>query len=523
MVANSLHSSMLRPETYPEETGPVGYRETHISRLYFTDRHVYKVKKPVDLGFLNFTTLDRRRFYCQEEVRLNRRFCPDTYLGVTEIRKTANRYHLAGEGEVVDYAVKMRRLPEERMLVHLLQKADGSLPAEMQRVGRRIAMLHQASEIVHGNGGRSAFDTLRQNWQENFSQTEPFIGNTLCAPAQKAGIDYVEHFLSRNEAFISNRQESGLVRDGHGDLHTEHICLTEPICIFDCIEFNRRFRIADIAADLAFLLMDLDFRERRDLASIALDGYGKTAGQDDELPELILFYKVYRAWVRGKVDSLLAVDASADSATRLSAAECARRYFSLALGYLCRPCLIMTCGLMGVGKTTIGRRLASALGAKQLRTDVLRKELAGRHSAAASPEPFEGGMYSPVMTSRTYDLLLDRALAALGSGQPVIADASFLRRHDRSLFAEAARERGYLSQIVLMECPTDTALERLDRRQAAGLDASDGRRELAANQAAAFESPDESENIIRIDTTGDVDYNVQRILCTLIEKDGMPR
>lgn len=523
MVENALHRALLRPEAYPEETGPVGHRETHISHLYFTDRHVYKIKKAVDFGFLNFTTLDRRRFYCHEEVRLNKRFCPDTYLDVVEIRKSAQQYRIGGEGEIVDYAVKMKRLPEGRMLVHLLQTADPSLPAEMQRVGRRIALLHRDSEIVHSDGGRCDLDTVRHNWRENFTQTAPFVDQALSARGQAACADYVERFLAEQAPLLLRRQEQGFVRDGHGDLHAEHICLTEPVRIYDCIEFSRRFRVADIAADLAFLLMDLDFRGRRDLAAITLEAYRHAAETDRELPLLLPFYKIYRAWVRGKVESLLAGDAAAETAAREAAAGRSKRYFNLALGYLCPPVLVLTCGLMGVGKTTVGRHLTAALGAALLRSDELRKELAGLPKAAAHPEPFGAGLYSPEMTAKTYDLLLERSLAALAAGQSVVADAAFLRRTERERFAAAAQRAGFPWLLALMECPAETALGRLDRRQAIGRDASDGRCELYARQAVAFEPPEEAENIIRIDTTRDVDYNVHRLLCAVIERDGMPR
>jgi len=523
MPANALHRALLRPEAYPEETGPIGHRETHVSHLYFTDRHVYKIKKPVDFGFLNFTTLDRRRFYCQEEVRLNRRFCPGTYLDVVEIRKSAQHYQIGGAGEIVDYAVKMQRLPEERMLVRLLQTGDPSLPAEMRRVGRRIAGLHRDSEIVHHDGGRNDLDSIRLNWQENFAQTAPFVGLTLDERSQALCTGHVEWFIAEQAPLLRRRQEQGFIRDGHGDLHAEHICLTEPVRIYDCIEFNSRFRVADVAADLAFLLMDLDFREHRELAAITLETYREESGADAVPPELLPFYKLYRAWVRGKVESLLSADAAAEDAVRAAAAERARRYFNLALGYLCPPLLVVTCGLMGVGKTTVGRRLATALGASLLRSDELRKELAGLPASAGRAEPFGVGLYSRQMSERTYDLLRERAKVTLAAGQSVVADAAFLHRAERDRFAAAARQAGRPALLVLMECPPAMALERLDRRQAAGRDASDGRRELASEQARIFEPPTAVENIIRIDTTADVDYNVQRLLCEIIERNRLSR
>jgi len=223
------------------------------------------------------------------------------------------------------------------------------------------------------------------------------------------------------------------------------------------------------------------------------------------------------------VESLLASDAEAEAEARNAAASRSRRYFNLALGYRCPPMLVMTCGLMGVGKSTVAHRMAIALGATLLRTDELRKELAGLPSTASRSEQFGTGIYSAEMTIKTYELLLERSLAALANGQPVIADASFLRRAERERFAAAAQRQGVPWLTALMECPPEIALERLDRRQTMGLDASDGRRELFASQAAVFEPPAETENIIRIDTARDVDYNVQRILCEIIEKNRMPR
>lgn len=520
MPANTLHKALMRPESYPEPTGPIEHRETHVSHLYFTDHHVYKIKKPVDFGFLNFTTLDRRRFYCLEEVRLNRHFCPDTYLDVIEIRQNAGRIRIDGAGEIIDYAVRMRRLPAERMLVHLLQIKDPALPMEMRRVGQRIARLHRSADIIRCDvGGRSDLDTIHHNWQENFIQTAPFVGHTLVEHGQALCAAYVERFLAEQTPLLRFRQKAGFVREGHGDLHAEHICLTDPVRIYDCIEFNRRFRVADITADLAFLLMDLDFRQRRDLAGIVLRAYREEFGADDDLPRLLPFYKLYRAWVRGKVESLLFADTAADTESRTAAGKRARRYFGLALGYLCPPVLVMTCGLMGVGKTTVGDRLAAVLGVSLLRSDELRKELADVPLTAGRDEPFGAGLYSTEMSTRTYDLLLKRALAALTDGRPVIADASFLSRDERHRFAAAARKSGVSAIVALMECPSEVALARLDRRQAEGYDASDGRRELAADQARLFEPPAPDENIIRIDTTTDVDYNVQRLLCGIIERN----
>jgi hypothetical protein len=521
MDPQKLHKALLRPETYPEKTGSISFRETHISRLYFTDRHVYKIKKAVDFGFLNFTTLDRRRFYCHEEVRLNRRFCPGTYLGVVEIRKAEERIMVNGQGKIVDYAVLMKRLPEKRMLDHMIQCNGHSLLGEMDRVARHIAKLHQESEICRGNGGPSNLEVIRRNWRENFTQTAPFSGKTLSNKSLDLFSTYVSRFLEKYASLLLRRQEEGFVRDGHGDLHAEHICLTKSMCIYDCIEFNQRFRVADLAADLAFLLMDLDFRNRRDLSARILTVYQEAMGKDRESNVLLPFYKIYRAYVRGKVESFLTEDTTAEAIARRQAASRARRYFNLALGYLCPITLVLTCGLMGVGKTTIGKPLADILGGTLLRSDELRKELTGLRVTEKKAEPFGKGIYTPELTRKTYDLLLERSLASIAAGNTVVADASFLRRDDRELFRKAAEKAGVPFLILFMECDKQTTFRRLDRRQALGSDASDGRRELYAQQAAAFQSIAGTKDVMRVDTARNIDYNIHSILCEITEKAGM--
>lgn len=522
MEAQALHKALLRPSAYPGKSDTIGFRETHISRLYFTDRHVYKIKKAVDFGFLNFTTLDRRRFYCHEEVRLNRRFCPGTYLGVVEIRNAGGRICVNGPGNIVDYAVQMRRLPEDRMLDTLIQRGDVSLAGEMNRLARRIAELHRESEICVQNGGSFNRDVIQGNWRENFAQTMPFIGKTLSAKAVDFCSDYVNRFLARHGDLLLQRETEGFVREGHGDLHSEHICLTDPICIYDCIEFNRRFRVADVSADLAFLLMDLDYRDRRGLSEILLAEYGRAFDESRELSILLPFYKIYRAWVRGKVESFLSGESSVKRQTRDQANARAKRYFNLTLGYLCRfPLLISTCGLMGVGKSTIAGELAAKLGAVLLRSDELRRELTGRKSTERHEDPFNGGIYTREISRKTYDLLLERTLAALASGKTVVADASFSRQDERDRFRQAAEKIGAPFLILFMECSEQTALSRLDRRQTLGVDPSEGRRELYSRQAAIFQPLPESSEVIRVDTDEELDYTVHLILCEIIDRTGM--
>ncbi len=520
MDAQALHKAMLNIKTYPGEAGPVTFRETHISRLYFTAQHVYKIKKNIDLGFLNFTSPDRRRFYCQEELRLNSRFCPDTYLDIVEIRCQGNNCHAGTglKGDLIDYAVRMKRLPQERMLDVLIEAKEPTLREQMKRLGRHIGRLHMQSESRLQASGRTHVEIVTLNWEENLRQTAPFVGDTLPPCAQSLMADYIAHFLKKKTTLLQHRQSAGFVLDGHGDLHAEHICLTDPICIYDCIEFNERFRVGDRVADLAFLLMDLDYRNRRDLAEGLLASYIETTGPDPDLPTLLPFYKIYRAWVRGKVLSFLTRDISAAPAEQKPAHSSAQNYFSLAVSYLCRPALILTCGLMGVGKTAIAQELTQFLGATLLRSDERRKHLAGMAPTTQDHSDFGHGIYSANMSEKTYQSLLEEAKTLLAQGHTVIIDASFASHQNREQFRKITKKHRCVFQIIWMTCDPKTILKRLRLRQEAAEDASDGRPELLDQQTRLFQAPLEEPNVLMVDTVAEINYNVQIILCDLANK-----
>jgi hypothetical protein len=314
---------------------------------------------------------------------------------------------------------------------------------------------------------------------------------------------------------LSERETRGFVRDGHGDLHSRNICMTDPIQVYDCIEFSRRFRIADLAAELAFLLMDLDFRGRRDLAERFLTAYQQQAA-DPDLITLLPFYKSYRAWVRGKVEALLAGENDVAAETRQLALERSRRYFNLALGYHVPPMLLLTAGLMGVGKTTLARALAELLGAELLRSDVIRKDLAGITPARSQPDAFGKGLYSPAMTARTYTELQQRVAGLLRQGKMVIVDASFARAAERRQFFDLADRLAIPVRLLHLHCDRALTVTRLDRRQAIAQDASDGRRELLDAQAAVFEDIPRDPRVITIDTSAAVDYTTQEVICQLL-------
>ncbi len=505
---DQFHQQLLAPSTYPEATRSVEFKETHISRIYLTDCHAYKFKKALNLGFLDFSTLDKRHHFCLEEVRLNRRFTSDTYLGVVTLRQQDGKACFSNHGKVLDYAVKMRRLPEDRMLNRLIEIEAPDLSEEMPRLAMALHAALDQAEICRDEPVRN-LQVVKHNCEENFTQTLPAIDRCLTAEAHRLMHAATRHDLNELEQTLLEREANGFVRDGHGDLHTGNICMDTPVCIYDCIEFNRRFRIADVVAELAFLIMDLEFRGRRDLAEQLVAHY-QVDDEDPGFSQLLTFYKRYRAWVRGKVSAILVNDAESTAETRQNAANTARSYFNLALGYQLQATLFLTSGLMGVGKTTLARALARATGAKHLRSDVTRKQLAGYPEEQRSPDAFVTGLYSLEKTKRTYETLFRATAETLAMGRSVIVDASFSQESDRSKFMELAEQSGCHVWLLHLECPDDVSLARLDQRTG---DASDGRRELFSQQKTNFKPIAPKNRTLAVDTSRSVDYNAQLILC----------
>lgn len=329
MALPEMVQALLDPKAYPEATSGIELVQTQMSFVFLTDDYVYKMKKPVDLGYLDYTTLDKRQFYCQREVELNRRLCPDAYLGVVQITRDKGDISIGGRGEVMEYAVKMRRLPREAMLDKLL--ADNQVSPQMiARVAQRIAGFHQQAEVVSGFGD---LDTITRNTEENFTQTIKYIGNTISQERYRRIKAYTNGFTAENASLFRKRVADGRIRDCHGDLHAAHICFTDSICIYDCIEFNDRFRYCDVAAEVSFLAMDLDRYGRADLSQDFVNAYVDKS-QDKELLKLLDFYKGYFACVRGKVESFKLDDPYISGEEKARTLEVARRYFELAESYL---------------------------------------------------------------------------------------------------------------------------------------------------------------------------------------------
>ena len=330
MVQKQVVEALMKPEAYDEEPGRIELVQTHISFVFLTRKFVYKVKKAVDLGFLDFTTLKKRRFFCEKELELNRRLCGDMYLEVVPINRS-NVIKIKGKGETVEFAVKMKKMPQERMMNKLLEenKVDSKL---VGRIAKIIADFHSKAETNKRISEFGSLGIIETNWKENFQQTEDFVGETISVKDFKLIRERIDGFMKRNVSFFGKRVTEGRVRDCHGDIHSGNIFVTDRIYVFDAIEFNERFRYSDVASDIAFLAMDLDFKERTDLSNLFVKKYVKYSG-DRELMKLLPFYKCYRAYVRGKVISFKLKDPNVNGEEERIAIEEAKAYFRLASTY----------------------------------------------------------------------------------------------------------------------------------------------------------------------------------------------
>jgi len=492
---STLVAALADPKVYPHPVERVELIETHISWVFLAGERVYKIKKPVDLDFLDFTTLARRRFYCHEEVRLNRRLAPDVYLGVVELKGSRHRPRFGGPGRTLEVAVEMRRLPAERMLDRLI-RANAAPPDLMDAIAATLAGFHAAAasgkeiDVFGGTG------VVRKNWEENFTQTAALGPHLLPHDQRQALRAYVDAFIELESHRFAERVRSGRIRDCHGDLQAQHVCCTEPIRIFDCIEFNHRFRFGDTASEIAFLAMDLERLGRSDLTIRFLNSYLEESGDYEALP-LLDFYRAYRAFVRGKVVSFQVAD-------HPELADQVRALFSLAARYAeprAPARLIVMTGVMGSGKSTAARMIAARIGAIVIRTDAVRKRLGGLSVHERALHGFGEGLYTPEMGRQTYAETLRLAREGLVAGWSVIVDGSFSTGAERDEARDVADRLGVPFALVWCDAPDSEIVARLDRRHGDPSEVSDGRSELFSAHRARYESPEKEPDLVRVNTT----------------------
>jgi uncharacterized protein len=510
---SDLIKFLLNPGSYPEASGNVTHIETHISHVFVCDTLVYKIKKPVNFGFLDFSSLEKRLYFCNKEVTLNARLAKDIYLNVVPLYKEDGHYSFTKTNKTrpVEYAVKMKRIPMECLLFNLI--AEGRpLYRDLEEVGRSLAIFHQGIKPYRGRKFGS-LEAIRVACEENFDQIKPFRGITIDQQTYETIMGYTRDFLENNKRLFGRRKRDGFVREGHGDLHCQHICLEHPPIIFDCIEFNDSFRVIDVLQDIAFLFMDLEYRGRFDLTSCLVKSY--FAGWRGALNEdLLRFYKVYRAVVRGKVEGLTAANVSEAQERELATAR-AQNYFTLADYYIryarepFNPIVFM--GLSGSGKSTIAREFASDT--VILRSDEVRKEATGVKLDEHHYGELGEGIYTPELTRQIYCSLLDKAVNNAREDRKVIVDATYLKANQRKHFYDSCISGGLNPFFVHCFASEDTLRERIRKRITEGTDISDAYIGVLEHQLKHLEEPDElpSFRVLRINTEDAIDNIVNAL------------
>lgn len=514
-------ADLLRPDAYPHPAIQVELRETHISWVLLAGAFAYKVKKPVNFGFLDFSTYERRLAACAEEVRLNRRLCPDVYLGLRQIVRERGRYRIVpvpedGTSPSGEPVVWMRRLPAGGMLPAMLERHAAS-PRLVERIATTLARFHERAPAGPEVAAFGSIETVRANWVENFGQTTDLPPHVLPPEQRDTIVHYVECFLEQEASLFRQRVAAGRVRDGHGDLHAASVCLEgRRLHLFDCIEFAARYRCADVAAEVAFLAMDLEHFGRADLASSFVGAYVRQS-QDSTLLRLLHFYISYRAYVRGKVAAFRLAERHLD-AERATLASRARAYFDLAwahAGGLGRPQLVVMMGLPASGKSTLARAVASRLGFVHLSTDVLRKTLAGRALEAHTARPFERGLYRPRMTERTYAALRRQGGAWVRDGRSVVLDGTFAQVRQRRMLVYLAHHLGVPLLPILCHADDAILVARLTARDRVPHVVSDARLALWPQLRQAFVEPVELPGLVTIDTTQAAADSVEQVVALI--------
>jgi aminoglycoside phosphotransferase family enzyme/predicted kinase len=449
----ALIQQMLQPEFYPHPVvQPIQLLQTHVSYVLLTGDYAYKVKKPVNFGFLDFSTLEKRQHFCQEELRLNQRGAAELYLEVVPIVQTDQGFQLGGGGEPVEYGVKMQQFPAGTLFSDLFDQ--GQLTEELlERLAKELARFHAKGAIDDHIRSFGEVAQIRQAFDENYDQTQGYIGGPQIQEQFDQTRQYSDRLFAEKAELFASRVQHDWIRECHGDVHLRNIALwNDKILLFDCIEFNEPFRFVDTMFDIAYIIMDLDARDRPDLSNRFLNAYIEQMGDWEGLQVLPL-YLSRQSYVRAKVTSFLLNDPTIPDAVKQEAQATASRYYRLAWEYTRSPLgkaseahagqIFLTAGLSGSGKSTVARQLARQIGAVHLRSDAIRKHLAG------IPLDERGGeaLYTAEMTQKTYDRLLNLGIILASQGYPVILDAKYDRQSFRQAVIEAVAQANHSANL----------------------------------------------------------------------------
>jgi aminoglycoside phosphotransferase family enzyme/predicted kinase len=506
MTANlpPLIQQMLSPDFYSHAVmQEIELIQTHISFVLLTGEYAYKVKKPMNFGFLDFSTLDKRLFFCQEEIRLNRRLAPELYLQVLPIAEREGKFTFSTEKEpAVEYCIQMRQFPQADLLINVFDRGELT-PAHVEDIAKQLARFHAAADTNEHIASFGTKDAIKAVADDNYQHTVKYIDLAQTQAQFDETKAFSDKFFSEHADLFANRVAQGKVKECHGDVHLKNICLYQGrVQIFDCIEFNEPFRNSDTLYDAAFLLMDLQYRDRRDLANIFLNTYLEQTGDYGGVP-LLPLYGSMRAYIRAKVTSFLLDDPGIPQPVKDLARSEATAYYKLAWQYT-RPLqgkIIVMSGLSGSGKSTIARGLATRLEAIHIRSDAVRKHLAGIDLMQRGDD----ALYTPEMTVKTYAKLTKIGIILASKGFNVILDAKYDRANLRADIINRAEAWGIPWQILYCHADTELLKQRLSDRVG---DVADATADLVDSQFQKFEAFTATElvRLIELDTTNTVDF-----------------
>ncbi len=494
---NKFIKTLCRKEAFTDDVGQIELIETHISWVILTGQFVYKIKKPVNFGFLDFSTLEKRKFCCQEEVRLNQRLAKTWYLEVVPITGSFDCPKMGGVGEPIEYAVKMMQFPSAQTLSQSAQ--NGNLTcADIDQISRIVADFHQSIEKASADSPYGESRDIKRWFDENFVHIKPLLNN-------KQDIDRLNVIESWSETewvakspLMQQRKQSGFIRECHGDLHLGNMTRIDgEIVLFDCIEFNPMLRWIDVISEVAFVIMDLMHLGYEDFAYRLLNQYLQQTGDYGGVG-LLRYYVVYRALVRAKV-VLLRKSQEFDALLAEKAYSEYRQFANLAEGFIKdKPVmLIITHGFSGSGKSTWASLLAEKIGAIQIRSDVERKRLFGYSAQASTESDIGSGVYSNDASSKTYKRLAELAGSILNSGYSAIIDATFLKAEQRQLFGQLAIAKKVKFTIIDFQVPVEILCKRIEQRRN---DPSEATIDVHKQQLKSAEplSKDEMNNVIQV-------------------------
>jgi uncharacterized protein len=490
IILPDLIQQMLQPGFYPHQVKePIQLIQTHCSYVLLTGDFVYKLKKPVNFGFLNYSTLELREHFCHEELRLNQRGAAELYLEVLPITQVEEKYQLAGSGEAVEYTLKMREFPDDGLFSTMFEQGKIG-ETEIADLARVVADYHsqiQTNEYISSFG---EIPQVRAAFDENYEQTVNYVGGPQTAQQFDETKNYTDNFFATKTELFKNRITGNFIRECHGDLHLRNICLWhDQILLFDCIEFNEPFRFVDVMYEVAFTVMDLEAKQRPDLANVFLNTYIEQTGDWEGL-QLLPLYQSRQAYVRAKVTSFLLDDPSVPADVKAEASQTAAAYYQQAWNYT-KPSqgkLILMSGVSGSGKSTTAKYLAQQLGAIHLRSDAVRKHLGG----VPLYEKGSNDLYSADMTEKTYSRLLELGILLADQGYTVILDAKYDRQNLRGDVIKAATAQQIPLQIIQCTAPVEILKERLEKRQG---DIADATADLLTSQLQQVEAFTDAEKI----------------------------